>query len=57
MLFINAKGLGKLDRKIRELSEKDIKKIAEAYQNLTQEVMCGGKEARLRQRNTSEFIR
>lgn len=32
-------------------------KIAEAYQSLTQEVMCGGKEARLRQRNTSEFIR
>lgn len=31
VLFINAKGLGKLDRKIRELSEKDIKKIAEAY--------------------------
>ena len=32
-------------------------KIAEAYQSLTQEVLSGGKEARLRQRHSSELIR
>ncbi len=32
-------------------------KIAEAYQSLTQEVLSDGKEARLRQRHSSEFIR
>ena len=32
-------------------------KIAEAYQSLTQEVIADGKEARLRQRHSSEFIR
>ena len=32
-------------------------KITEAYQSLTQEVLSDGKEARLRQRHSSEFIR
>lgn len=32
-------------------------KIAEAYQSLTREVLSDGKEARLRQRHSSEFIR
>lgn len=32
-------------------------KIAEAYQSLTREVLSDGKEARLRQRHSSEFVR
>ena len=32
-------------------------KVAEAYHSLTQEVLSDGKEARLRQRHSSEFIR
>ena len=32
-------------------------KIAEAYQSLTQEVLSDGKEARLRQRHSSELVR